>query len=160
MIRPNYELARVLIPDRTGETTMSRTVLAIEDDPQVAQLLERGLIYEGYQVRLAPDGQAGLNAIRTQPPDLVVLDWMLPELDGLDVCKRLRTTRTIPILMLTAKDQVPDRIIGLDAGADDYLIKPFVFDERSWRRMRWEIQKGHPKGIRHAQNGSAGLSGD
>jgi two-component system response regulator MprA len=108
---------------------MTNNVFVIEDDQQIAQLIARGLIYEGYQVKLAHDGRAGLTAIRTQPPDLVILDWLLPELDGLEVCKRLRSTTTIPILMLTAKDQVPDRIAGLEAGADDYLVKPFAFEE-------------------------------
>ncbi len=104
-------------------------VLIIEDEARIAQLIERGLIYEGYRVNVARDGQSGLSAARDNPPDLVILDWMLPGLDGLEVCKRLRTAGDMPILMLTAKDDIKDRVTGLDAGADDYLVKPFQMDE-------------------------------
>jgi two-component system, OmpR family, response regulator MprA len=104
-------------------------VLVIEDEARIAQFIERALIYEGYRVNVARDGQTGLGIARDNPPDLVVLDWMLPGLDGLEVCKRLRTASDVPILMLTAKDEVKDRVTGLDAGADDYLVKPFSVDE-------------------------------
>ena len=108
---------------------MAEQILVIEDEINIAEALERGLIYEGYRVDVAYDGQAGLAIARDNPPDLVILDWMLPGLDGLEVCRRLRAASGVPILMLTAKDAVPDRVKGLDAGADDYLIKPFAFDE-------------------------------
>jgi two-component system, OmpR family, response regulator MprA len=101
-------------------------VLLIEDEARIAQFIERGLIYEGYRVSVARDGQTGLGIARD---DLVILDWMLPGLDGLEVCKRLRAASDVPILMLTAKDDVKDRVTGLDAGADDYLVKPFSVDE-------------------------------
>ena len=104
-------------------------VLVIEDEGRIAQFIERGLIYEGYRVSVARDGKIGLATARDNPPDLVILDWMLPGLDGLEVCKRLRAASDVPILMLTAKDDVKDRVIGLDAGADDYLVKPFSVDE-------------------------------
>lgn len=104
-------------------------VLVIEDESRIAQFIERGLIYEGYRVSVARDGKSGLATARDNPPDLVILDWMLPGLDGLEVCKRLRAASDIPILMLTAKDDVKDRVTGLDAGADDYLVKPFSVDE-------------------------------
>lgn len=104
-------------------------VLVVEDEARIAQFLERGLIYEGYRVDVARDGHGGLNSARDNPPDLVILDWMLPGLDGLEVCKRLRAASDVPILMLTAKEEVNDRVRGLDAGADDYLVKPFSFDE-------------------------------
>ena len=104
-------------------------VLVIEDESRIAQFIERGLIYEGYRVSVARDGKSGLSTARDNPPDLVILDWMLPGLDGLEVCKRLRAASDIPILMLTAKDDVKDRVTGLDAGADDYLVKPFSVDE-------------------------------
>jgi two-component system, OmpR family, response regulator MprA len=105
-------------------------ILIIEDEARIAQFIERGLIYEGYRVDVARDGQTGLTIARDTPPDLVILDWMLPGIDGLEVCKRLRTaTSAMPILMLTARDTVEDRITGLDAGADDYLVKPFSVDE-------------------------------
>jgi len=108
---------------------MSERILVIEDEQRIAQFIERGLIYEGYRVDVAYDGRTGLTMARDNPPDLVILDWMLPGVDGLEVCKRLRSANNIPILMLTAKDEVADRVTGLDAGADDYLVKPFSFDE-------------------------------
>jgi two-component system response regulator MprA len=103
--------------------------LVIEDDERISQFLERGLIFEGYRVDVAHDGSEGLSIARDNPPDLVVLDLMLPGIDGLEVCRRLRLASDVPILMLTAKDTVEDRVTGLDAGADDYLVKPFSFDE-------------------------------
>jgi two-component system response regulator MprA len=108
---------------------MSETILIVEDDHGIADTLRRGLIFEGYRVTVAYDGEEALNSARDRMPDLVVLDWMLPGLDGLDVCKRLRAASDVPILMLTAKDSVADRVEGLDTGADDYLVKPFAFDE-------------------------------
>ena len=107
----------------------SERLLIIEDEARIAQFVERALIYEGYRVSVARDGQTGLQIARDNPPDLVILDWMLPGLDGLEVCKRLRAASTVPILMLTAKDDIKDRVVGLDAGADDYLVKPFSVDE-------------------------------
>ncbi len=104
-------------------------ILVIEDEARIAQFIERGLIYEGYRVNVARDGKMGLGIARDTPPDLVILDWMLPGLDGLEVCKRLRAASDVPILMLTAKDDIQDRVTGLDAGADDYLVKPFSVDE-------------------------------
>jgi two-component system response regulator MprA len=108
---------------------MADQILVIEDETNIAQFLERGLIYEGYRVDVAYDGPSGLVLARDNPPDLVILDWMLPGLDGLEVCRRLRAASEVPILILTARDAVPDRVRGLDAGADDYLVKPFSFDE-------------------------------
>ena len=108
---------------------MPDRILVIEDEARIAQFLKRGLIYEGYRVDVAYDGQTGLDMARDTPPDLVILDWMLPGMDGLEVCKRLRAAGDVPILMLTAKEDVQDRVAGLDAGADDYLVKPFSFDE-------------------------------
>ncbi len=108
---------------------MAEHVLVIEDDPQIADLLRRGLIYEGYSVKVASDGPEGLAAARDHQPDLVLLDLMLPGMDGLTVCQRLRAGSDVPILILTAKDAVPDRVKGLDAGADDDVVKPFAFDE-------------------------------
>ena len=108
---------------------MAERILVIEDEERIAQFIKRGLIYEGYRVDVAYDGSSGLQMAREQPPDLVILDWMLPGLDGLEVCRRLRAAGDVPILMLTAKDDVQDRVTGLDAGADDYLVKPFDFSE-------------------------------
>ena len=108
---------------------MAERILVIEDEERIAQFVKRGLIYEGYRVDVAYDGPSGLQMAREQLPDLVILDWMLPGLDGLEVCRRLRAASDVPILMLTAKEDVQDRVTGLDAGADDYLVKPFDFDE-------------------------------
>ena len=108
---------------------MTERILVIEDEVKITDFLRRGLSYEGYEVDIAHDGEAGLAKARDDPPDLVVLDIMLPGLDGLEVCRRLRTESDVPILMLTAKDAVPDRVAGLNSGADDYLVKPFAFDE-------------------------------
>jgi two-component system response regulator MprA len=110
-------------------TESSMRILAVDDDPQILDLLKRGRAYEGYRVDTAVDGPAALASARDNPPDLVVLDWMLPGMDGLEVCRRLRAGSDMPILLLTAKTGVPDRVTGLDSGADDYLVKPFNFDE-------------------------------
>ncbi|MHC1740187.1 MAG: response regulator transcription factor [Anaerolineaceae bacterium] len=108
---------------------MKERVLIIEDDEGISKVLRRALVYEGYQVDSALDGESGLNLNRDNHPDLVVLDWMLPGMDGLEVCRRLREIGSVPILMLTAKEALEDRIHGLDAGADDYMVKPFELDE-------------------------------
>jgi two-component system, OmpR family, response regulator MprA len=108
---------------------MKEKILIIEDDEAILKVLRRVLTYEGYQVDTALDGQSGLNLVRDVTPDLIILDWMLPGMDGLEVCHKLRAAGTVPILMLTAKDTIQDRVQGLDAGADDYLIKPFELDE-------------------------------
>lgn len=105
------------------------TILVVDDDPKIRSVLSRGLRFEGYAVQVAEDGAQALQSARQEPPDLVVLDVMLPGMDGLELCRRLRQGLTAPILMLTARDAVPDRIAGLDSGADDYLVKPFDFDE-------------------------------
>ncbi|MCL5429314.1 MAG: response regulator transcription factor [Chloroflexi bacterium] len=108
---------------------MAARILIIEDDEAILAFLRRGLGFEGYEVDTAETGQKGLALAGGNRPDLVVLDWMLPGMDGLEVCKRLRATGKVPILMLTAKDSVSDRVLGLDAGADDYMVKPFNLDE-------------------------------
>ena len=119
-------------------------ILAVDDDPKILNLMRRGLAFAGYGVDLAPDGEQALAIARERPPDLVVLDVMLPGLDGLEVCRRLRAGEpNLPILLLTAKDRVPDRVAGLDAGADDYLIKPFAFDELL-ARIRALLRRARP----------------
>jgi two-component system, OmpR family, response regulator MprA len=112
-----------------GDDRMSARVLVVDDDPGVLSGLRRAFALEGYDVDVAEDGESALAAAARHPPDLVVLDVMLPGLDGLTVCQRLRVGRSMPILMLTAKDTVPDRVAGLDRGADDYLVKPFALEE-------------------------------
>ncbi|NLH00093.1 MAG: response regulator transcription factor [Chloroflexi bacterium] len=108
---------------------MKERVLIIEDDEGILRVLRRALTYEGYQVETALDGETGLKKAREWRPDLLILDLMLPGMDGLEVTQRLRTEGNIPILMLTAKDTITDRVLGLDAGADDYMTKPFELDE-------------------------------
>ena len=112
---------------------MNERILIIEDDPAILKVLQRGLAYEGYTVDVATDGRTGLNLAHDHHPDLIILDWMLPGLDGLEVCRRLRLQGGVPILMLTAKDTIQDRVQGLDAGADDYIVKPFNLDELTAR---------------------------
>jgi len=108
---------------------MKERILIIEDDEGIVRVLKRALTYEGYQVDTALDGENGLHLARDHRPDLVILDLMLPGMDGIEVCQRLRSGGNLPILMLTAKDAVQDRVQGLDAGADDYMTKPFELDE-------------------------------
>jgi len=104
-------------------------ILVVDDDARLAASLRRALAYEGYTVEVAATGPDALVAARDRPADLVVLDGMLPGLDGVEVCRRLRAGSDLPILMLTARDAIADRVAGLDAGADDYLVKPFAYDE-------------------------------
>lgn len=122
---------------------MSSRILVIEDDEAIQKFLKRGLAYEGYQVDVAIDGQTGLALARDNPPDLVVLDLMLPGIDGLEVCRRLRAGGPVPILILTAKDTVNDRVQGLDMGADDYMVKPFNLDELL-ARIRALLRRSQP----------------
>jgi two-component system response regulator MprA len=112
---------------------MNERILIIEDDLAILKVLQRSLAYEGYTVDIATGGRTGLNLARDHHPDLVILDWMLPGMDGLEVCRRLRMQGGLPILMLTAKDTIQDRVQGLDAGADDYIVKPFNLDELTAR---------------------------
>lgn len=105
-------------------------VLVVDDEPALREALQSSLEFEGYRVGLASDGQAALETLEREPYDLVLLDVMMPRLDGLTACRRLRAVRNhVPVLMLTARDAVGDRVSGLDAGADDYLVKPFELDE-------------------------------
>lgn len=108
---------------------MNELILIIEDNEAIVKLLQRGLVYEGYKVDVALDGEAGLKMAKEHHPDLVVLDLMLPGIDGIAVCKELRSDSALPILILTAKDATQDRVLGLDAGADDYMVKPFELEE-------------------------------
>src|SRR5437764_2343093 len=118
-------------------------ILVVDDDEEIRASLRRGLALEGYRIAQAADGAEALRVAREAPPDLVVLDVMLPEVDGLEVCRRLRAAdETLPIIMLTARDAVPDRVAGLETGADDYLVKPFAVEELL-ARIRALTRRGH-----------------
>ena len=117
----------------------------VDDEPSVRAALDRALRMDGYRVQLAADGTEALDALAHTPPDAIVLDVLMPEPDGLEVCRRLRAAgdRT-PVLMLTARDAVPDRVKGLDAGADDYLVKPFALEELGARLRALLRRSGGP----------------
>lgn len=108
---------------------MATRVLLVDDDPKLVRLLERGLAYEGFEVRTATTGEAALAAARTWRPHLVLLDIAMPGPDGFEVCRRLRLADDVPVVMLTARDEVVDKVQALNLGADDYVAKPFDFDE-------------------------------
>ena len=121
---------------------MGQRILIVEDESEIADYLRRGLTYEGFTVEVAPDGPTALAATRERPCDLVVLDLMLPGLDGMEVARRLRAGSSVPIIMLTARDSVADRVAGLEHGADDYLVKPFAFEELL-ARIRVQLRRRH-----------------
>ena len=125
----------------TAERTFR--ILIVEDDAQILRVLRLELEHEGYSVDLAADGLTGLEKALKEP-DLVILDVMLPKMDGLEVCKRIRAKSRVPIIMLTAKDRIPERVAGLDTGADDYLTKPFSIEELL-ARVRARLRERHPK---------------
>lgn len=109
---------------------MTAHILLVEDEVKLARFVELELSSEGYQVSVAHDGMSGLSLAREAEPDLAILDWMLPGLTGVELCRRLRATGSkMPIVLLTARDEVGDRVAGLDAGADDYVVKPFSIEE-------------------------------
>ena len=122
---------------------MRPRILVVDDDERIAASVRRALIYEGYDVDVAHDGEAALDAARADHPDIVVLDVMLPGMDGVEVCRRLRAAGDIAVLMLTARDSVSDRVRGLDAGADDYLVKPFAYEELL-ARVRSLLRRSDP----------------
>ena len=125
----------------------------VDDEPSVRDALDRALRMDGYRVQLAADGRQALEVLADTPPDAIVLDVLMPDPDGLEVCRRLRAAgdRT-PVLMLTARDAVPDRVRGLDAGADDYLVKPFALEELGARLRALLRRSGGPptERLRHA----------
>ncbi len=104
-------------------------ILIVEDEVKIARFVTLELEHEGYEVQAAHDGRTGLTLCESWQPDLLILDLMLPELSGIEVCRRLRQTSDVPIIMLTAKDDVSDKVMGLDMGADDYMTKPFAIEE-------------------------------
>lgn len=125
---------------------MTPQILVVEDEDDIATLLQYNLEKEGYRVALAADGEEALLQVGERAPDLVVLDWMLPRVSGIEVCRRLRSraeTRNLPIVMLTARSEETDRIRGLDTGADDYVIKPFSMSELT-ARIRAVLRRIRP----------------
>ena len=108
---------------------MPKKILIIEDEKQIARFLELELEHEGYTVEIKNDGKEGLEAVKLGTPDLILLDIMLPNMNGMEVCRKIRLFSTVPIIMLTAKDETTDKVMGLDSGANDYVTKPFVAEE-------------------------------
>jgi two-component system response regulator MprA len=123
---------------------MKERILVVDDDASITTALRRALSFEGYQVDIAHDGEEGLRDARDRVPDLVILDVLMPGVDGLEFCRRMRASDDTPILMLTARDEVADRVRGLDAGADDYLVKPFASDELL-ARVRALLRRREPR---------------
>jgi two-component system response regulator MprA len=131
----------------------TRRVLVVDDDPSIRRMLERTLQAEGYDTRTAPDGGAALAIAESWPPHAIVLDVVMPGVDGHAVARRLRDKGdAVPILLLTARDEVSDRVAGLDAGADDYLVKPFAPDELA-ARLRALLRRGNPPQSRPVSHG-------
>jgi DNA-binding response OmpR family regulator len=123
-------------------------ILIVEDEPKLAKLIKQVLEEELYQVEVALDGEQGLDMALVGGYDLLILDLMLPKMDGLQICRQLRRERNnVPVLMLTARDAIPDRVSGLDAGADDYLTKPFAFDELLARVRALSRRRLHPEDL-------------
>ncbi|MDJ0701977.1 MAG: response regulator transcription factor [Leptolyngbyaceae cyanobacterium MO_188.B28] len=124
---------------------MTAKILLVEDEEKLARFVELELTYEGYEVTVANDGLSGLMTARDSDPDLIILDWLMPGLTGVEVCRRLRSTGSqVPVIMMTAKDDVSDRVTGLDAGADDYVVKPFSIEELL-ARVRAHLRRTQPQ---------------
>jgi two-component system, OmpR family, response regulator MprA len=134
-------------------------VLVVEDDDEIAQVLQRSLRLEGYEVRIAADGEQALAVHAEYVPDVVILDLGLPKLDGIDVARRVRGSDDVPILMLTARDAVEARVEGLDSGADDYLVKPFERQELL-ARLRALLRRRPPRGSASLVVGDLSLNPD
>ncbi len=128
---------------------MKADILVVDDDAKITQLLKRALSLEGYSVRTASSGEDGLEEAQAKDPDLVILDILMPGIDGIEMCRRLRSSSSssadVPILLLTAKDEVGDRVRGLDGGADDYVVKPFALEELL-ARVRALLRRHEPAG--------------
>ena len=119
-------------------------ILVVDDDPEILSVVRRGLAYEGYTIDTAADGAEALAKAREKEPDLAILDVMMPGMDGIEVARLLRQGSDIPILMLTAKGTVADKVAGLGSGADDYLVKPFAFDEL-FARVKALLRRRQPR---------------
>jgi two-component system, OmpR family, response regulator MprA len=147
-----------VIVDMNG-TGRDPRVLVVEDDEEIALVLQRSLRLEGYEVRVAGDGETALDQSAAFNPDLVILDLGLPKLDGIEVARRLRSADDVPILMLTARDALESRVEGLDSGADDYLVKPFERQELL-ARLRALLRRRPPRGAASLTVGDLALNPD
>lgn len=125
---------------------MSKKILLIEDEVKLARFVELELKYEGYDVKVCHDGRDGFEEFQNENYDLILLDLMLPGLNGIEICRRIRKLSDIPIIMLTAKDEVIDKVAGLDSGADDYVTKPFAIEELL-ARMRVALKRVRPEPV-------------
>ena len=130
-------------------------ILIVEDEAKIARFVTLELEHEGYEVRAAGDGRTALQECESWQPDLMILDLMLPQLSGIEVCRRLRQHSDVPIIMLTAKDDVSDKVMGLDMGADDYMTKPFAIEELL-ARIRVNLRKHRVDRAQHSGARSAG----
>jgi two-component system response regulator MprA len=146
MIPTAVTVASAPAPPNADKSEHVARVLVVDDDPRMLTMMRRVLETEGYAVRLAPDGLVALDIVRSEPIDLVILDVMLPDLDGFDVCRTLRRENLVPILMLTALDAGSDKVTGLDSGADDYVVKPFANDELL-ARVRALLRRAQPRQV-------------
>ena len=148
-------MGRSIVGDQQGTSGQGSLVLVVDDEQSIVDFIRLGMRYEGFRVEDAPDGQTGLDLAQRLRPDVIILDRMLPDIEGIQVCQRLRaipSSANIPILMLTAKEDVSDRVAGLNSGADDYLTKPFSFEELL-ARVRALLRRQQ----RQASTGGAGL---
>ncbi|MEN8841855.1 MAG: phosphate regulon transcriptional regulator PhoB, partial [Octadecabacter sp.] len=124
-------------------------VLIIEDEPAQREVLSYNLTAEGYRVSVAADGEQGLLAVQEDTPDMIVLDWMLPHVSGIEICRQLKTrteTRDIPIIMLSARSEEVDKVRGLETGADDYVVKPYTVAELM-ARVRTQLRRVRPSAV-------------
>jgi two-component system, OmpR family, response regulator MprA len=142
-----------------GTDPAAGRVLVVEDDEDIADVLRRSLRNEGYEVKTSTDGVEALSVAAGFFPDLVVLDLGLPQMDGIEVCRRLRADSDVPILMLTARSETADRVGGLDSGADDYLVKPFERQELL-ARIRALLRRRPPRGSASIQVADLTLNPD
>jgi two-component system, OmpR family, response regulator MprA len=143
MIVAGMSLAPAAAVDKIEQTTR---VLVVDDEARILSMMRRVLEADGYGVVLAGDGQAALEILRREPIDLLILDVMMPDLDGFDVCRLVRRESLVPILMLTARDAASDKVAGLDCGADDYVVKPFENDELM-ARVRALLRRAQPRQV-------------
>jgi DNA-binding response OmpR family regulator len=139
---------------RLDQESISVRILVVEDDYELADILKRGLKEQLYQVDMVHDGESAQHLAQSEVFDLILLDWMIPEIDGMTVCRNLRESgKATPVIMLTARDKVDDRILGLDAGADDYLVKPFSMGEL-FARMRSLLRRAEKRTVDTLRVGS------